>query len=154
MFDLTLATPADASESSSTSLRGHNPLRRPRPSLSSLPRPHADHRDVRARSASSPSPLRATGRHRDEYLMTPAPPRSLSSLYRFRPAMTAHVLFAGFARHLPRNRLANSTKGAPITSFSLAPPDRRTLRRLEQRHQLVEADPSIPYLFADPTVLD
>ena len=52
-----------------------------RPSLPALRQTHADHRDVRAGSASSPSPLRAAGRHRDEYLMTPPPIASITLFY-------------------------------------------------------------------------
>jgi Putative transposase len=108
-------------------LRGHDPLRGARSSLSSLRQPHADHRNVRAGSTSSPSPLRAAGRHHVEYLMTAAPsPRSLSSHYRcLRSATPAHAFIAAFAPRLPRNRSAISTKSPLIVSFGApTPPDR------------------------------
>src|SRR5262249_41477148 len=55
-----------------TALRGTNETDRlAGPSLPALPLAHADHRDVRAGSASSPSPFRAGDRHRNEYVMIP-----------------------------------------------------------------------------------
>src|SRR5262245_27544678 len=42
-----------------------------RSSLPSLRQPHGDHRDLRAGSSSSPSPLGAGDRHRNEYVMMP-----------------------------------------------------------------------------------
>src|SRR5262249_18810137 len=112
--------------------RHNHPLRAPRPSLSSLRRPHAHHPDVRAGSASSPSPLRATGPNRDQYLMTPAPPpQSLSSLYRcFQPATTVHVLFPTFTRHLPPNPPTHSTKSHLIPSAGAPPPSNHYRPRL------------------------
>src|SRR5262249_40049026 len=52
---------------------GHGALAGARPSVPALPLAHADHRDVRAGSASSPSPFRAGHRHRNEYIMMPLP---------------------------------------------------------------------------------
>src|SRR5262249_26446687 len=91
-----------------TSLRnlpGHDALGGARLSLPSLRQPHGDHRDVRGRSASSPSPFRAGDHHWNEYVMTPGTGASIGRSP------------AGFRRHngarpLSRFRMPSGTQPA------------------------------------------
>src|SRR5262249_49977014 len=73
------------------------------PSLPALPLAHADHRDVRAGSASSPSPFRAGDRHRNEFVIIGyrCHHRPLSRW--LLPATMAHGRYALSECHLLRN---------------------------------------------------